>query len=63
MTLGAAMKKAERREEWRELVARSSVAPQRSTKTTGQVKVKVPWKALQHADDTNCHKVEWSKNR
>ena len=35
MTLGAAMRKAERREEWRELVARSSVAPQRSTKTTG----------------------------
>ncbi|KAK2154599.1 hypothetical protein NP493_2167g00018 [Ridgeia piscesae] len=34
-TLGAAMRKAERREEWRELVARSSVAPQRSTKTTG----------------------------
>ena len=31
MTLGAAMRKAERREEWRELVARSSVAPQRST--------------------------------
>ena len=30
MTLGAAMRKAERREEWRELVARSSVAPQRS---------------------------------
>ena len=35
MTLGAAMRKAERREEWRELFARSSVAPQRSTKTTG----------------------------
>ena len=35
MTLGAAMRKTERREEWRELVARSSVAPQRSTKTTG----------------------------
>ena len=35
MTLGAAMRKIERREEWRELVARSSVAPQRSTKTTG----------------------------
>ena len=35
MTLGAAMRKAERREEWRELVARSSVAPQRSTKSTG----------------------------
>ena len=35
MTLGAAMRKAERREEWRELVARSSVAPQRSTETTG----------------------------
>ena len=33
MTLGAAMRKTERREEWRELVARSSVAPQRSTKT------------------------------
>ena len=32
MTLGAAMRKAERREEWRELVARSSVAPQRSTR-------------------------------
>ena len=31
-TLGAAMRKAERREEWRELVARSSVAPQLSTK-------------------------------
>ena len=30
MTLGAAMRKAERRKEWRELVARSSVAPQRS---------------------------------
>ena len=30
MTLGAAMRKAERREEWRELVARSFVAPQRS---------------------------------
>ena len=38
MTLGAAMRKAERREEWRELVARSSVAPQRSTKTTGYVR-------------------------
>ncbi|KAK2185576.1 hypothetical protein NP493_228g07008 [Ridgeia piscesae] len=35
MTLSAAMRKTERREEWRELVARSSVAPQRSTKTTG----------------------------
>ena len=35
MTLGAATRKGERREEWRELVARSSVAPQRSTKTTG----------------------------
>ncbi|KAK2162299.1 hypothetical protein NP493_1527g00015 [Ridgeia piscesae] len=35
MTLGAATRKTERREEWRELVARSSVAPQRSTKTTG----------------------------
>ena len=35
MTLGAAMRKPERREEWRELVARSSVAPQWSTKTTG----------------------------
>ncbi|KAK2180178.1 hypothetical protein NP493_454g03017 [Ridgeia piscesae] len=33
MTLSAAMRKTERREEWRELVARSSVAPQRSTKT------------------------------
>ena len=32
MTLGAAMRKAERREEWRELVARSSVAPQQSIK-------------------------------
>ena len=31
LTLGAAMRKAERREEWRELVARSSVGPQRST--------------------------------
>ncbi|KAK2154897.1 hypothetical protein NP493_2129g00000 [Ridgeia piscesae] len=38
MTLGAAMRKTERREEWRELVARSSVAPQRSTKTTGQAR-------------------------
>ena len=35
MTPGVALRKAERREEWRELVARSSVAPQRSTKTTG----------------------------
>ncbi|KAK2194292.1 hypothetical protein NP493_116g00011 [Ridgeia piscesae] len=35
MTLGAAMRKTVRRDEWRELVARSSVAPQRSTKTTG----------------------------
>ena len=35
MTLYAAMRKAERQEEWRELVARSSVAPQRSTETTG----------------------------
>ena len=40
MTLGAATRKAEGREEWRELVARSPVAPQRSTKTTGYVKVK-----------------------
>ena len=32
MTLGAAMRKAERREEWRELVVRSSLAPQRSTR-------------------------------
>ncbi|KAK2185512.1 hypothetical protein NP493_232g03017 [Ridgeia piscesae] len=32
MTLGAAMTKAERREESRELVAKSSVAPQRSTR-------------------------------
>ena len=32
MTLGAAMRKAERREEWRELVARSPVTPQRSTR-------------------------------
>ena len=32
LTLGAATRKAERREEWRELVARSSVAPQRSTR-------------------------------
>ena len=32
MTLYAVMRKAERREEWRELVARSSVAPQRSTR-------------------------------
>ena len=35
MTLRAAMRKAERREEWRELVARSSVTPQWSNKTTG----------------------------
>ena len=35
MTLGAAMRKTERQEEWRELVARSSVVSQRSTKTTG----------------------------
>ena len=35
LTLGAAMRKAERREEWRELVAKSSVVPQRSTETTG----------------------------
>ena len=35
MTLSAAMRKTERREEWRQLVARSSVAPQRPTKTTG----------------------------
>ena len=35
LTLGAAMRKAERREEWRELVARTSVVPQRSTETTG----------------------------
>ncbi|KAK2189654.1 hypothetical protein NP493_100g02015 [Ridgeia piscesae] len=35
MTLGAAMRKTERREEWRELVARSYAAPQRSIKTTG----------------------------
>ena len=41
MTLSAALRKTERREEWRQLVARSSVAPQRSTKTTGYVKVKV----------------------
>ena len=34
-TLGAAMSKAERREEWRELVARSSVVPQRSIEITG----------------------------
>ena len=32
MTLCAAKRKAERREEWRELVARSSVTPQRSTR-------------------------------
>ena len=32
MTLGVAMRKVERREEWRDLVARSSVAPQRSTR-------------------------------
>ena len=32
MTLGAAMRKAGRREKWRELVARSSVVPQRSTR-------------------------------
>ena len=32
MTLGAAMRKAKRREEWRELVARSSLASQRSTR-------------------------------
>ena len=30
MTLDAAMRKANRREEWRELVARSSVAPERN---------------------------------
>ena len=35
LTLGAAMRKAERQEEWRELVAKSSVVPQRSTETTG----------------------------
>ena len=35
LTLGTAMRKAERREEWRELVARTSVVPQRSTETTG----------------------------
>ena len=35
LTLGAATRKAERREEWRELVAKSSVVPQRSTETTG----------------------------
>ena len=35
LTLGAAMTKAERREEWRELVARSSVAPQRSIEIMG----------------------------
>ena len=40
MTRGAAMRKAERREEWSELVARSSVAPQRSINTTGLVKVR-----------------------
>ena len=34
MRLGATMRKTERREEWRQLVARSSVAPQRPTKTT-----------------------------
>ena len=34
MTLGAATRKTERRDEWRQLAARSSVAPQRSTKTT-----------------------------
>ena len=34
MTLGAAMRKADRREEWRELVAKSSVVPQRSNETT-----------------------------
>ncbi|KAK2174840.1 hypothetical protein NP493_774g00016 [Ridgeia piscesae] len=34
MTLGAAMRKAERREEWRELVARSSVTPQRERDKT-----------------------------
>ena len=33
MTLGAVMRKTERREEWRQLVARSSAAPQLSTKT------------------------------
>ena len=32
MTLGAAMGKAETREEWRELVARLPVAPQRSSR-------------------------------
>ena len=36
LTLGAAMRKAERREERRELVAKSYVVPQRSTETTGQ---------------------------
>ena len=35
LTLGAAMRKAERREEWREMVARTYVVPQRSTETTG----------------------------
>ena len=38
LTLGAAMRKAERREEWRELVARISVVPQRSTETTGETR-------------------------
>ena len=38
LTLGAAMRKAERREEWRELVAKSSVVPQRSTETTGKAR-------------------------
>ena len=38
MTLGAAMRKAERRDEWRELVARSSVVPlwrSRTSKVSG----------------------------
>ena len=35
LTLGAATRNAERREEWRELVARTFVVPQRSTETTG----------------------------
>ena len=32
MMLGAAMRKGERREDWRELAARSSVAPQQSNR-------------------------------
>ena len=55
LKLGEALRKAENREEWRTVVARSPLVPQRSTRLWDKRSVKVKWCRAQHQNDEWRH--------